>query len=284
MNTLTKILIVALSLLCIMASVLFIQYSVGQPNYKQAFETQRERTAVAEAKTSEQIQVANQAKLDREEAVAQLNQSQRDASRQIAVLNAENDRLEAENERLVSQHETLSANLVGLRASVDQQTKMNTLLTQQLDDRNETVQVLTDQHRRTTLQAQELARDLETARQNVAVKAGLLAQAESKILELEQRLAQAGTGLALDEAAPVPTTAISGRVTAVDAAHQVAQLNVGSADGVQEGMRFILYRGDDFIGELEVAEVEPNNCAGLLSKVQVQPQARDRATTNLDVD
>ncbi|MFW6154087.1 MAG: hypothetical protein ACOC95_02625 [Planctomycetota bacterium] len=284
MNTLTKILIVALSLLCIVAAVLFIQFSVGQPKYKQAYLSQREACAAAEAKAREQIALANQAKEALDTLARQKEQRELQAAERIDALNSESARLKAENERLTSRQEALSARLVGLEASVGKQTQMNDLLSQQLDERTATVQSLTDQYRRTTLQAQELGRDLETARQNVAVKAGLLAAAESKILELEQRLARAGTGTQMGEPAPTPATVIKGRVRAVDAAHQVAELNVGSADGVQEGMRFVLYRGTDFVGELEVAQVEANNCAGLLSKVQMQPQPQDKATTHLDVD
>jgi hypothetical protein len=284
LNTLTKILIVALSLLCIIAAVLFIQYSVGQPNYRHAYENQREAAAVAEAQAQMQTAVANRAKEALDALAGQKEAGDLQAAERIDTLNTENARLQAENARLTSQQEALSARLVGLEASVAKQTQMNELLSKQLDDRNTVVQELTEQHRRTTLQAQELARDLETARQNVGVKAGLLAAAESKILELEQRLTRAGTGTRMEEPAPVPATVINGRVTAVDAVHLVAQLNVGTADGVQEGMRFVLYRGADFVGELEVAQVEPNNCAGLLSKLQKQPQPQDKATTHLDVD
>lgn len=284
MNTLAKILIVALSLLCVIAAVLFIQLSVGQANYKQAYENQLAKAAAAVVQARREIAVANQAKEALDTLAAQKEQTDLQAAERMDAMNTENARLEAENARLVSQQEALSARLVGLEASVARQTQMNELLSRQLDARNAVVQDLTEQHRRTTLQAQELARDLETARQNVSVKTGLLASAESKILELEQRLARAGTGTQMAEPAPVPMTVINGRVTAVDAVHHVAQLNVGSADGVQEGMRFVLYRGADFVGELEVAQVEPNNCAGLLSKVQIQPQPRDKATTHLDVD
>ncbi|NLF30116.1 MAG: hypothetical protein GX591_04415 [Planctomycetes bacterium] len=284
MNTLTKILIVALSLLCVVAAVLFIQLSVGQANYRQAYEQKDAAWEVAKAQAQQQTQVANLAKQALDALAAQKETGDRDAATEIDRLNTENARLQAENARLVGQQEAQSASLVGLKASVEQQTQMNELLTRQLDERNAVVQDLTEQHRRTTLQAQELARDLETARQNVSVKTGLLAAAESKILDLEQRLARAGTGTRLGDPAPVPTTVINGRVTAVDAAHQVAQLNVGSADGVAEGMLFILYRGTEFVGELKVAQVQPNDCAGLLSNLQRQPQPQDKATTNLDVE
>ncbi|MFW6146743.1 MAG: SUMF1/EgtB/PvdO family nonheme iron enzyme, partial [Planctomycetota bacterium] len=86
------------------------------------------------------------------------------------------------------------------------------------------------------------------------------------------------------ETAPAPTTGIRGRVTAVDTDQQVAQLNVGAADGVRAGMRFILYRGPDYVGGLVVVRVDSNTSVGVLRQTRLDPRPGDNAATKLEDD
>ena len=55
---------------------------------------------------------------------------------------------------------------------------------------------------------------------------------------------------------------IRGHVTEISGS--LASISVGSADGVAEGMVFVIYRGMDYIGDLRVSKVEPNQSAGSL--------------------
>lgn len=87
-------------------------------------------------------------------------------------------------------------------------------------------------------------------------------------------------------AKPIVTSPIRGEVTEVK--DGLASISVGSADGVVEGMTFLLYRpglsGSKplYLGTLRVTRVEANNCAGTLETTegQVQPGdlARDEAS------
>jgi len=298
---------------------------------------------------------------------ARIEAAARQADERVRALTGEKDRmgdeldrLGAENARLLRRDEAFAERLTGLEASVAQQVHQNELLSGQLDERNAAVGQLTEELRRAELRGQELARDMEAARQLATARQRELAVAVEKIHELEARLAGTDGGgetagltgrvlnvvpekqiaflnvgetdgvkpgmrftlsrggevvgefevtgvnsstcegrfdnprqpprigdIARRQGPPPAAPAgrdISGRVTAVDAGHQVAQLNVGTADGVVEGMRFILYRGTDFVGELTVAEVDPHSCAGLLSKLQTTPQPRDQATTSPGAD
>ena len=58
-------------------------------------------------------------------------------------------------------------------------------------------------------------------------------------------------------------------------------ISVGSADGVRKGMVFHVTRGDDFICDIVITEVDTNQSAGVLDLVQQQPRTRDVVSTRL---
>ncbi|HEX7010561.1 MAG TPA: hypothetical protein VF184_11295, partial [Phycisphaeraceae bacterium] len=53
----------------------------------------------------------------------------------------------------------------------------------------------------------------------------------------------------------------------------LVQVNVGRSDGVQENMKFMVHRGDQFVGNLVIEAVDADASAGriVLAKDQIQP-------------
>jgi predicted nucleic acid-binding Zn-ribbon protein len=84
---------------------------------------------------------------------------------------------------------------------------------------------------------------------------------------------------------PAPTTgldvAVQGTVTAVDLKNSMASVSVGKNEGVKEGMKFHVTRGDEFICDIQIIDVEAGEAIGVLELVQKQPQVGDIVTTNL---
>lgn len=72
---------------------------------------------------------------------------------------------------------------------------------------------------------------------------------------------------------------IQGVITNVS--QNLVTLSVGSADGVQENMVFHVTRGDRFLCDVVITNVDINQCAGILDLVQQQPQVNDTASTQL---
>lgn len=283
MNILTKILIVVIVLLCIIQAVLSIQYVNVTANYKADNDALRLERETYKAQAIMAGQVAEREKSINADLLAQMDQKMQQTAAKMDQLAADNARLTAENVQHASRLEQMNASLTSLQASVGEQVDMNRVLTAQRDKQTADLQQLHAELRDTTLKAHEYARDLDTAKQNVAVKSDLLFAAEARIKELEDKLAVGGLAARGDEI-PVPSTPINGRVTQVSIEDNVAQLNVGRASGVKINMRFYLYRGSTYVGDLIVAQVEPNNCAGILKNLQVQPLRLDRATTSLTAD
>jgi len=99
-------------------------------------------------------------------------------------------------------------------------------------------------------------------------------------------IVQAGVPSVTPAGTPTVTSPIRGEVTEVK--DGLASISVGSADGVVEGMTFLLYRPGNggskpmYLGTLRVTRVEANACAGNVEtsegRIQVGDLARDEAS------
>jgi len=87
----------------------------------------------------------------------------------------------------------------------------------------------------------------------------------------------AGRGFAnVQPLTPVTASAIKGKVLAVSG--NLVTLSVGTADGVIKDMVFVINRGRDYVGELKVSAVEPNQSAGRITLSSTAPQIGDEVT------
>jgi hypothetical protein len=80
----------------------------------------------------------------------------------------------------------------------------------------------------------------------------------------------AGRVLPLSETTGTP---IRGRI--VEVGGERAAISVGSSDGVEAGMVFVIYRGGEYIGDLKITDVEPNLAAGRITLTRGTPQVGD---------
>ena len=75
-----------------------------------------------------------------------------------------------------------------------------------------------------------------------------------------------------------------GSVTDVDLKNSMAEISIGAANGVQAGMKFHVIRGNEFICDILIFDVEAEKAVGvleLLEATQRQPRAGDNISTNL---
>jgi len=84
-------------------------------------------------------------------------------------------------------------------------------------------------------------------------------------------------------AAPIQTKDINllGLVTSVDLKNSIAGISIGAADGVMKNMKFHVTRGDEFICDIIITEVDTEEAVGVLDLVVQQPRVGDNAATNL---
>jgi len=88
-------------------------------------------------------------------------------------------------------------------------------------------------------------------------------------------------GYALAARATAEPIALKALVSEVDAKNSLATISIGSADGVREGMKFHVTRGDEFICDILITDVDTEKAVGVLELVQQQPRVGDNASTNL---
>jgi len=76
--------------------------------------------------------------------------------------------------------------------------------------------------------------------------------------------------------------ALKGLIADVDLKNSMAEISIGAADGVKEGMKFYVTRGDEFICEILIIDaVDAERAVGVLELVQQQPRVGDNVSTNL---
>jgi len=85
-------------------------------------------------------------------------------------------------------------------------------------------------------------------------------------------------------AMPAVDIGLNGLVTTVDMDNSLAEISIGSANGVKQNMKFHVTRDDKFICDIVILDVEPENAIGTLELMDVtkeQPIAGDTVSTNL---
>jgi hypothetical protein len=61
----------------------------------------------------------------------------------------------------------------------------------------------------------------------------------------------------------------------------MAEISLGSADGVKDGMKFHVTRGEEFICDVLIVDIDADKSVGVLDLVQKQPKVGDNVTTSL---
>ena len=285
MSTLTKFLVVLLSLFSILLCGMVIGFVATADNYKEMYESQKDLYDVAKAEVAT---TKNQS----DEQAKKFDELQDKLERDIQELEIKNNGLTADKqkyERLAQQYQNQADSWKGvmagfeqsvrnLQGSLDQtQQQLDNARTQNIKDRKDLNQITADLYEK-IVQLQNLE----------AERRRLLEQKTA----LEEQLSMGGGAMRPTEVTPVtplPQTAsptpmvtssdIKGLVTAVG--ESMIQLSVGSADGVKPNMVFHITRGDRFLCDVIVTDVDINKCAGVLELVQQRPQIGDTASTQL---
>lgn len=283
MNILTKISVVFLVVASLVAMPVFINLAVAHANYKQAFLEQKEaykRLESVNRQRQEQV-----ARLSNE-----LDQTRTAGTSRETALQARVDEMQLKNAQLngqlTSMQQTISeirSDMVELKNSLKTEQALVAKLQGELQSAwDEQTRQQQELIRMGGLLKEERARAERLAKNNKVLRE----QAEdmrNTIEQLNTQVASAGQApdVAEDDAmlAASPEQNITGTVTAVQ--NNLASVNVGSAHGVKAGMKLIVYRGDQFVGNLKVEQVRVNESAGIMVDKRLSPQQGDKVTSSL---
>ncbi len=265
---------------------MMIVFVGNSSNYKAKYEDQANLRAAAESDLAmkashfdEQLKKSNELKTSLQQEIQNLKSDNNKLAK---------DKQQAERlaEQYLGQADSWKGVMAGfeqsvrnLQASLDQaQTQLDDARSQGIKDQKELNQITAELYEKITL-----LQDLEAERRR------LLEQKQA----LEAQVASGATTAARPRevipvtplnqiaapAAVVTGTDVKGLVVAVG--ESMVQLSVGSADGVTKDTVFHITRGDSFLCDVVVTDVDINKCAGVLELVQQRPQVGDTASTQL---
>ena len=290
MSALTKILVVLLTVSAVFLCGIVVTYVASVENYKEKYDKEKTENDSLQS----EVKGLNKQMNDK---MAKADQLESKLKSQIATMEANYEQMgsklrsaEREKETLLQKVNSWISIAQDFTTTNDEQGR---LLKKTLDDLHE-------------LQVKSIkqGKELDETTANLIERMSMIdtLKAENKRLledkvELKGRVDQIlqPTGRVVGAITPVTqerTTvqpkqnytreiALQARITAVDLKNSMASLSIGSADGVKEGMKFHVTRGDEFICDILVIGVDQEESVGVLDLVQQSPRIGDSASTNL---
>jgi hypothetical protein len=292
LSTLTKVLIVLLTISSIFLCGIVVTYVANAENFRKKYNNLRvEKDAAVENERN--------AKKQLNELTNQTNQEKLKLNNEIAALK---ERLGKLNTSLVEAQRQQTA-------LIAEAGKWKAITREFYDTNEKQRQLLEDTLAKLkSVQAQQIVGDRELKETTASLIEKMkiidtLERTSKQLLEektylqnrLDTLLQQTGKVVAPPEpltpiretarvAPPTVDIGLKGLVNAVDLEKSLAEISVGKANGVKEGMRFHVTRGDKFICDIVILDIEPEKAVGsleLMDITQEQPKTGDMVSTNL---
>lgn len=286
MSTLTKVLIVLLSLFSIFLSGIVTTYVGSANNYRTAYEEQaKELRAIKEQNRAMIGQYAS-----KEEKLAQI---QSNLTKKILTLEQEKTQSEVDlrncqRENLTYQErvsnwasvvEGLNQTISGVEKSLSlAQSKLDKMRQSQITDRRDLNQMTTALNEKMA-QVESLEKE---RRRLLEQKVELEKQSNGSDFLSNSATVTPQNGKAR-QAMPVISEGLvlSGQINSVDMQNSLVSLSLGSSDGIQKGMKFYATRKDNFICEVVITDVDIDSCAGVIQLMNEKPIPGDGVSTKL---
>lgn len=289
MSILTKILVVLLALSSIFLCGIIVTHVANTENYKQKFDDRRAELNALKEKVKDLKELLNTDKKD----TARLEKKLKGqiASLKLETRKLQNQLTDAEREKadLLQRVNSWASITEDFYKTNDKQrqlfentfAELNKVKAEQIKERRElsdTTQLLIEKmaivdmleakKKRLVEQKDELQRRLDT----LLLPGGGVASAIELVTFVKDT--------AMPTSAFITEISLHGTVTSVDLKNSMASISIGAADGVQDGMKFHVTRGDEFLCDILIIDVESEQSVGVLEIVQQNPQTGDTVSTN----
>ncbi|MEA3226057.1 MAG: hypothetical protein U9Q07_08910 [Planctomycetota bacterium] len=285
MSTLTKVLIVLLTIASIFLCGIVVTYVASAENHKEKYDNLYRGYQAAKQNEDSAKEELNQVQAKIAEEKTKLNADL--AALQSSVGQLESKLAESERERSL------------LLQKVNNWTSVVADFSKTNDNQGQLLQNALDQQNKVHAELIKERKQLDDVTAALVQKSAIIVQLEGKakgLLEdnaalqnkLDQYLRQFGKAVALPESVtkvreavrvtpPVKDIDLAGSLIAVNLKDLLAEISIGAADGVKEGMRFHATRDSKFVCDVVILEVEPEKAVGWLELLQEQPQNQPRA-------
>lgn len=290
MSTTTKIFIVLVCVFAFVFTPMTIQFVAQTYNWRQL------ATTYADVALSSQVHNRNVMALAFAEKQALHDELEKVRADQRALEDA-NARLGQELAKLKAAHETLRLDKVNLdtrnsllAAAVDVKSNENKALT----DANDKLRATNDDLMTKNVDLNDRVKELSAQTLIREQKLRMLEEENLAIRGENERLREGGKGVAtagapgpvgpapgVEAVGPAPTSPIRGQVAEVQGVS--ASVDVGAADGVKQGMVFVVMRDGKYLGDLRIEVVEPRESVGKLEltgqgEIKKGDSIRDKAS------
>ena len=291
MSTLTKSLIILLTLSSIFLCGIVVTYVANAENFKQKYENIRTDRDSLNNKAKDLTKQINE-KIEQGKQLEEKLTTQLAASRaKIDKIQTDLDNVEREKANLVQKVSNFASLVEGFTQTNDKQgvllkntlEELNKLQAEQIKNQkelNETSQALVEKLAIIdTIQSEnkrllEEKTDLQARLDGMLRPTGQVTAAVEPVTPVKSKATEARPGLGSN-------INLQALITEVDLKNSMASVSIGSADGVKEGMKFHVTRGDEFICDILIIDVDTQESVGILDLVQKQPMVGDNAATNL---
>ena len=290
MSTLTKILIVLLTLSSIFLCGIVVTYVANADNYREKYTNIRSDRDSLDKKLKAKTKEANEYIEEKQQLEDKLRSEIATLSAKVGKLEGNLRDVERERASCLRQLESWTSITKDFYTTND---KQGALLKNTLDELKRIQAEQIKQRKELNETTAELVEKMAIVEQVQAENRRLLEEKTELRARLNSILRPAGEAVAEPvTVTPEKTTVrpagpatmqigLKGLVTDVDMENSLVEISIGSADGVKEGMKFYITRGQEFICDILIYDVEPEKAVGLLDLVSKHPKAGDDVSTNL---
>jgi len=287
LSTLTKIFIVLLVVFSIAFTSMTVSMVAQTTNWKDTADKYEQHARAADTSLRNQI-AAHAAELATArdtvkthiEKIGQLDGEAQKAGAELARVRSELAKSEAErssaeamNRGLLAQLQVADSARGEYRKQRDDIEKRNIDLERRNVDLNDRVNELTARITVLFEQKRQYEQQINILRtENEKLSRGTHRPSGAAVLEAPSGAAMAG----VSPLTPVASSAIRGKV--LDVSGNIVTVSVGTADGVKKDMLFVIHRKEQYIGDLKINVVNPNQAAGRLVRTTGAPAQGDSVT------
>ena len=278
MSALSKVFVVLVTIFSVGIVTLLVPYVTNRENYRETIKQ------LEQAKTSAEVTAMLRQKeiaslLDKEsERVSELTAGTRQLAQKnidlaAAKADAEAKSREAEAQRVQAEDRASTVAAANKQLSdilksvqdelVARQQNMIKMQTQliELGDRNEEL----------LAQVETLSRNVRHLKEDLADRSTSIAEMEGWLKKLDPVTLAYVKGESADTTPFLASTLIQGHVTRVEkvGGDNFVQIDIGRAHNVKQNMKFLVHRGDDYLGSLVITFVDEQSAAGQLQLAKV---------------
>jgi chromosome segregation ATPase len=283
LNILTKISVVVLLVLVLFATTVFVTQATVTANYKHYYEQQVTKANLAALAAAQANTVLVRMTNERDVVVKDYNTMAADRKRESEDLKTQLATAHRTNASLQTDITGVKALLSAVQGDLAQNNERTKILAEQNGKYRDDINKLTIEANRLNGVIAELTAQADRDRQVSRVLQERLVGLEEENRKLTDDLEKAKKGVVTAagtaDAAAGAEAKVTGTITTIRG--DLASINVGSSQGVKQGMKLIVYRGGDIVSYLQVQMVDATQSAGIIVDKHKDVVVGDKVTSTL---